>query len=59
MEKSIADADATLKNVQDTALAKNVEPWIGVMEHTAEHYGLLVAYYRENGLVPPNSRPKK
>jgi hypothetical protein len=36
-----------------------VEPWIGVMEHSAEHYGLLVAYYRANGLVPPASRPKK
>jgi hypothetical protein len=36
-----------------------VEPWIGVMEHSAEHYGLLVAYYRANGLVPPASRPQK
>ena len=30
----------------------------GVMEHSAEHYGLLVAYYRANGMVPPESRPK-
>jgi hypothetical protein len=30
-----------------------------VMEHSAEHYGLLVAYYRANGIVPPSSRPKK
>jgi uncharacterized damage-inducible protein DinB len=58
MEKSIADADATLKSLPDEAFAKSVEPWLGVMEHSAEHYGLLVAYYRANGLVPPASRPK-
>src|SRR5262249_4808921 len=58
MEKSIADADATLKSVADDALAKNAEPWLGVIEHSAEHYGLLVGYYRANGLVPPESRPK-
>jgi len=56
MEKSIADADATLKGVSDDSLAKNAEPWLGVMEHSAEHYGLLVGYYRANGLVPPESR---
>lgn len=59
MEKSIADAQATLKSVPDAALSKSVEPWISVTEHSAEHYGLLVAYYRANGLVPPESRPKK
>jgi DinB superfamily len=59
MEKSIADADSTLKNLPDEAFTKSVEPWLGVTEHTAEHYGLLVAYYRANGLVPPASRPKK
>ena len=58
MEKSIADAEATLKSVPDAALSKSVEPWISVIEHSAEHYGLLVAYYRANGLVPPESRPK-
>lgn len=59
MEKAIADAEATLKSVSDEDFAKVIEPWIGVTEHTAEHYGLLVAYYRANGLVPPASRPKK
>ena len=59
MEKSIADAQATLKSVPDAALSKSIEPWIGVIEHSAEHYGLLVGYYRANGLVPPESRPKK
>jgi hypothetical protein len=59
MEKSIADADATLKSLPDDSFAKTVEPWVDVTEHSAEHYGLLVAYYRANGLVPPESRPKK
>jgi DinB superfamily len=58
LEKTITDADTTLKSVPDAALAKSVEPWISVIEHSAEHYGLLIAYYRANGLVPPQSRPK-
>ena len=59
MEKSIIDAEATLKSLPDDSFAKTIEPWISVIEHSAEHYGLLVAYYRANGLVPPQSRPKK
>jgi uncharacterized damage-inducible protein DinB len=30
-----------------------------LIEHSGEHYGQLVVYYRNNGLVPPESRPKK
>jgi uncharacterized damage-inducible protein DinB len=59
MEKSIADSDAALKGLPDESLLKTGEPWMGVFEHSAEHYGLLVAYYRANGLIPPESRPKK
>jgi hypothetical protein len=59
LEKSIADANATLKSLPDDSFTKTVEPWLSVTEHSAEHYGLLVAYYRANGLVPPESRPKK
>jgi len=59
LEKSIDDANATLKNLPDDSFAKSVEPWLSVTEHSAEHYGLLVAYYRANGLTPPESRPKK
>jgi uncharacterized damage-inducible protein DinB len=29
------------------------------VEHSGEHYGQLVVYYRVAGLVPPESRPKK
>jgi uncharacterized damage-inducible protein DinB len=28
-------------------------------EHSGEHYGQLVVYYRVAGLVPPESRPRK
>ena len=31
----------------------------GIIEHSGEHYGQLVGYYRAAGLVPPESRPKK
>src|SRR5205807_1389423 len=31
----------------------------GIIEHSGEHYGQLVVYYRLAGLVPPESRPKK
>lgn len=58
IEKSIADAEAVLKSVPDAQLSESIEPWISVIEHSGEHYGLLVAYYRANGLVPPESRPK-
>ena len=58
LEKTIADADAALKENPEGP-KKNLEPFLSVMEHSAEHYGLLVAYYRANGIVPPESRPKK
>ena len=31
----------------------------GIIEHSGEHYGQLVVYYRLAGLVPPESRPQK
>ena len=31
----------------------------GYIEHSGEHYGQLVVYYRLNGIVPPESRPRK
>ncbi len=57
-QKSIADADQSLaKNPRGPA--NDLEPYLSVLQHASEHYGLLVAYYRANGLVPPDSRPKK
>jgi hypothetical protein len=56
-QKSIADCNAVLKDYPE-GFTKNFEPWMSITEHSAEHYGLLVAYYRASGLVPPASRPK-
>ena len=57
MERSINEANATLNGLPAANFAKTIEPWLSVLEHSAEHYGLLVAYYRANGVVPPESRP--
>jgi hypothetical protein len=59
LEKTIADATATLKATPADRWAKTVEPWLSVTEHAGEHYGQLVVYYRNSGMVPPESRPKK
>jgi hypothetical protein len=59
IEKAVTDSEATLKALPDDSFGKTIEPWADVTEHSAEHYGLLVAYYRANGIVPPDSRPKK
>jgi uncharacterized damage-inducible protein DinB len=56
---SIDDANAALKATPATRFTTSVEPWLPVIEHSAEHYGQLVVYYRANGLVPPASRPKR
>ena len=58
LEKSITDATETLKSRPAESFNKSVEPWLDVIEHSAEHYGLLVAYFRANGIVPPASRKK-
>ena len=58
LQKWIADANTTLKSVPEESFAKNLQPWLSVIEHSGEHYGLLVAYYRANGMVPPASRPQ-
>lgn len=57
LQRSIDDATAAMK-ASPEGPKKTLEPWLGVMQHSSEHYGLLVAYYRANGLVPPASRPK-
>jgi uncharacterized damage-inducible protein DinB len=37
-------------------LAHNSSIWTFTIEHSGEHYGQLVVYYRANNLVPPDSR---
>jgi uncharacterized damage-inducible protein DinB len=71
VKKSFADGAAAIKAKGDAGLnSLVVDPYAnqqvrvidmayGFMEHSGEHYGQLVVYYRVAGLVPPESRPKK
>ena len=71
MKKSFADGAAAIKAKGDAGMAKlvvNAESHervpladiaYGLIEHSGEHYGQLVVYYRTAGLVPPESRPRK
>jgi hypothetical protein len=65
-KKALADGTALLekadfsKTIQGRRRAINpYEFWSDFCEHPGEHYGQMVVYYRLNGLVPPESRPKK
>lgn len=71
LKKSIADGAAVIQAAGDSGLTKTaVDPESGqrmqlsdlgyeAVEHSGEHYGQLVVYYRVAGLVPPESRLKK
>ena len=56
LKSSLADATAQLKNGPVTPSAKLTDLWVSFTEHSGEHYGQLVVYYRLNGIVPPASR---
>ena len=59
LKSTLHDADALLKGAPAAPPAKTVRLFDTFTEHTGEHYGQLVVYYRLNGIVPPESRPKK
>ena len=71
VKKSFDDGAALIKSKGDAGLNDLfVDPFSkqqvrvgdyawGFVEHSGEHYGQLVVYYRVMGLVPPESRPKK
>jgi uncharacterized damage-inducible protein DinB len=71
VKKSFADGAALIQAKGDKGLSDTfVDPFShqyvrvgdyawGFIEHSGEHYGQLVVYYRLSGLVPPESRPKK
>ncbi len=59
LEKSISDGKDTLGKIPDEQFKDSITPWMAIIEHAGEHYGQLVVYYRVNGMVPPESRPKK
>jgi uncharacterized damage-inducible protein DinB len=65
-KKALAEGSAMLekadfsKTIQGRRRAINpYEFWSDFCEHAGEHYGQMVVYYRLNGIVPPESRPKK
>jgi uncharacterized damage-inducible protein DinB len=71
VKKSFADGAAAIQAKGDSGISSlMVDPFAhqqvrisdfawGFIEHSGEHYGQLVVYYRTAGLVPPESRPKK
>ena len=71
MRRVAADGEQLIKEQGDTGLVKEFKYpganvmvhgsllWYGILEHTGEHYGQLVVYYRVNGMVPPDSRPRE
>jgi uncharacterized damage-inducible protein DinB len=71
IKQVVADGAALLQAQGDSGLSKEIKypygnfmvhastAWLDAIEHSAEHYGQLVVYYRVAGMVPPASRPKK
>ncbi len=71
VKKSFADGAAVIKEKGDAGMAQTVKHPFGnrmthlstlcmdLAMHASEHYGQLVVYYRVNGLVPPESRPRQ
>jgi hypothetical protein len=47
---------AVRKAIQDNPDPGSLGDWLWVVAHSSEHFGNLVAYYRDNGLIPPTSR---
>ena len=70
IQQAVTDGADLIKKQGDAGLNKTVKlPWgnelahishlwmIGA-EHSGEHYGQLVVYYRANNMIPPASRPR-
>ena len=70
IEQAVIDGAAVIKQQGDAGLDKttpfawetgkhvvhNSYIWITAIEHSTEHFGQLVVYYRANNMVPPESR---
>jgi hypothetical protein len=70
VKKCVADGADMIKKKGDKGLAEayndggphldhGYDIAYALIEHSGEHYGQLVVYYRANAMVPPESRPKK
>jgi uncharacterized damage-inducible protein DinB len=55
-QQSDAGLDKITKFAWGNKLVHNSYTWMWAVEHSGEHYGQLVVYYRANNLVPPDSR---
>ena len=66
VEEAVADGAKVIQQQGDAGLDKttkffgnrmahNSSIWTFAIEHSGEHYGQLVVYYRANNLVPPDS----
>jgi uncharacterized damage-inducible protein DinB len=51
-----AGLEKTVKFAYGNRLVHNSYHWTLAIEHSGEHYGQLVVYYRANNMVPPESR---
>ena len=66
VQQAVADGAKVIQQQGDAGLDKtnpwgkrlvhNSYLWMFAIEHSGEHYGQLVVYYRANNLVPPDSR---
>jgi len=67
VQEAVADGAKVIQEQGDAGLEKtskffknrmahNSTIWTFAIEHSGEHYGQLVVYYRANNLVPPDSR---
>jgi hypothetical protein len=70
LKKSFADGTALIQEHADQLPRVVKDPdsgqliselvwWLRMCEHSGEHFGQLVVYYRVNGFVPPESRPQR
>ena len=56
LKSTVADAAKLLEGSPADLPVKSAGLWVSFIEHSGEHYGQMVVYYRLNGLVPPASR---
>jgi uncharacterized damage-inducible protein DinB len=56
LKSSLDEATDLLKKSPPSPSAKVSDLWVAFIEHSGEHYGQLVVYFRLNGIVPPASR---
>jgi hypothetical protein len=58
-EQGDAGLQREVKSPYADVLLRAWSVWVDAIEHSGEHYGQLVVYYRLAGMVPPDSRPQK